>query len=84
MTLRRHHRFADDVGQISPDGEVPVNPDEAQGWSGDKTSANAKEPAEDTNQKSDHDEINRANVACEIGKNITRSDLRAGVALAQS
>ena len=56
VTFRRHHRFADDVGQISADGEVPVDADEAKGWSGDKTSADSKESTENADQKPDDDQ----------------------------
>ena len=30
VTFRCHHRFADDVGQISADREIPVDANEAQ------------------------------------------------------
>ena len=51
-----------DVGQIGADREIPIDADEAQRWSGDKTSAHAEEPTENANQKPDHDEIDRVNV----------------------
>ena len=59
VPFRRHDRFADDVGQIGPDGEIPIQPDRAQGRPRDKTSAHAKEAAQNADEKPDHDEIDR-------------------------
>src|SRR5207248_10475987 len=62
MTLRCHHRFADDVGQIGADSKIPVYAGEAQRWSGNKTSAHAEEPTENADDEADYDEIDRINV----------------------
>src|SRR5437588_12773883 len=62
MTLRCHHRFADDVGQIGADSKIPVYAGEAQRWSGNKTSAHAEEPTETADDEADHDETDRINV----------------------
>ena len=62
VTLRCHHRFADDVGQIGADSKIPVYAGEAQRWSGNKTSAHAEEPTEKADDEADYDEIDRINV----------------------
>ena len=57
-----------DVGQISADREIPVNPSEAQRRSSDKTPADAEESTEDANQKPDYDEVNWINVGVRDGE----------------
>ena len=59
MTFRRDDRFADDVRQIGPDDEIPIEPDRAQCRTGDETSAHAKESAEHSDDESECDQINR-------------------------
>src|SRR5438094_10626399 len=62
MAARGHHRFADDVREISPDGNIPIQTDQSQRRPGDKTSAHAKKSTENANDKTDNDQINRANL----------------------
>ena len=53
MAFRGHDRFADDVGEIGADGEIPMQPDRAQRRAGDETSADAEKSAENADEKSD-------------------------------
>ena len=48
MTFRGDDRFSDDVGEIGPDREIPVQPDRAQRRTGNETAADAKKSAEDS------------------------------------
>ena len=62
MPFRRHHRFANDVGEVGADREIPIQSDGAQGRPGNKTAADAEESTENPDHKSDNREIDRADV----------------------
>ena len=62
MTFRRDDRFADDVREIGADRKIPVQPDRAQRRAGNETPADAEKPAEDSDQKTNDREINRADL----------------------
>src|SRR6266446_10998294 len=68
MSLGRHHRFTDDVGQVGPDGEIPVKSHRAQGRAGDKAAAYSEESAENADEKPDDRQIDRADVRAGDGK----------------
>src|SRR5437762_12158246 len=62
MPFRCHHRFAHDMREIGADCEIPIQTDSTQGWSGNETSTDSKESAEDADNKADDHEINRADM----------------------
>ena len=62
MTFRGHDRFSDDMREIGADGEIPVQPDSAQGRTGDETAADAEKPAKYADHKSDDSEIDWADL----------------------
>ena len=62
MSSCRHHRLADDMRQIGADGEVPVHPDCSQRGPGDETAPDPEKPAQDPNQETDDNQINRTDV----------------------
>src|SRR5205085_6349945 len=58
----------DDVGQVGANREVPVQTDYAQRRAGDETTADPKKTAQNTDDKPDDDQINRADVRAGDGK----------------
>ena len=62
MTFCRHDRFADDVREIRADSKIPVQSNRAQRRPGNETPANSEKTAEDSNQKTNDREINRADL----------------------
>src|SRR4029077_4828836 len=62
MLSHGHHRFADNVGEIGADREVPIQSDRAQSRPGNETAAYPKKAAENADYESDDDKINRADV----------------------
>ncbi len=62
MTFRGNDGFADDMCEIGADGEIPVQPDSAQGRTSDKTAADPEKPAKYPDQKSNRSEINWADL----------------------
>ena len=62
VAFRRHHRFADDVGEIGADREVPIQTDQAQRRTGDKAAAHSEKSTQDADEKSDDGQINRTDV----------------------
>ena len=62
MTFRRNDRFADDVREIGADSKIPVQSDRAQRRPGNETAADAEKTAEDSDQKTNDREINRADL----------------------
>src|ERR1043166_1024751 len=63
MLPHRHNRFADDVSQVSADGKIPIPPNGAKGRTGNETPAHAEKAAEHADDKSDKDQIKRADVS---------------------
>ena len=68
MLSHRHHRFADNVGEIGADREVPIQSDRAQSRPGNETAAYPEKAAENADYESDDDQINRADVRTGDGK----------------
>src|ERR1700732_1294489 len=68
MAFCRHDRFADDVGEIGPDCEIPIEPDRPQGRAGEKAAAHAEKASEDADEEADDRQINRADVCTGDGK----------------
>src|SRR6266446_2655975 len=62
MLPHRHDGFADNVGEIGADCEIPIQTDCAQSRPGNKTSTYSKKSAQNADYESDDDQINRADV----------------------
>src|SRR5881296_1464624 len=62
MLFRRYDRFADDVRQVRSNRVIPVHSHQAQRGASYETSADAKEPTENSNDKADNRQINRVDV----------------------
>ena len=68
MALRRNDRLANDVSQVGPDRKIPRQTDDTQSRAGNETSANAEKAAEDADDESDNNEIERTDVGVRDGK----------------
>src|ERR1700720_3483102 len=68
MLSHRHDGFADNVGEIGADREVPIQSDRAQSRPGNETAAYPEKAAENADYESDDDQINRADVRTGDGK----------------
>src|ERR1041385_8784275 len=62
MAARGHHRFADNVREISPDRKIPIQTHQPQRRPGDKTSAHTKKSTENADDEADNRQIDRANL----------------------
>jgi hypothetical protein len=68
MLSHRHDRFADNVGEIGANREVPIQSNRAQSRAGNETAAYPEKAAENADYESDDDQINRADVRTGDGK----------------
>ncbi len=48
--------------QVRSNRVIPIHSHQAQGWAGNETSTDPKEPAQNSNDKADNDQINRVDV----------------------
>ena len=85
MAFGRDHRFADNVGEIGPDGEIPIQTDRAKSRTGNETPAHPEESAENPDEKANDREIDRADVRSgDWKKHIIPSDRAAPATTAWS
>src|SRR6266700_2567346 len=59
VLFRRDDRLADDVRQVRPNRVIPIHSHQAQCGTGNETSADTKEPTQNSNDKADNSQINR-------------------------
>jgi hypothetical protein len=57
VPFRGHHRFSDDVRQISADCKIPVQTGEAESGARDEAPAHSEESAKNADKKSDYRQI---------------------------
>src|SRR4029077_7553765 len=63
MLSRRHYRFADDMREICSHCVIPIHSHQAQRRTGNETSAYAKKAAQNSNHKTNYDQIDRVDVS---------------------
>src|SRR4051812_41459260 len=62
MPFRRDDRFSHDVGEIRSDGKIPIKTNRLQRRARDEAPAYAEKSTEDSNNKPDHRQVDRADV----------------------
>ena len=62
MLLCRYNRLADDVRKVRADGVIPIHSHQAECGTSNETSADTKEPTQNSNDKADNSQINRVDV----------------------